>query len=76
MSRASRGFRLAGMLIRFLLILAVFSVIGFLLWRVFFSSKPPKDLTHLTPNAALSAAYEQEIRAITDRYIYSFKELL
>ncbi len=60
MSRASRGFRLAGMLIRFLLILAVFSVIGFLLWRVFFSSKPPKDLTHLTPNAALSAAYEQE----------------
>lgn len=60
MSRASRAFRLAGMLIKFLLIAAVFTVIGFLIWRVFYSTKVPESVESLTPSDALYAAYEED----------------
>ncbi len=60
MSRASRSLRLFGMLIKFLLLAAVFSVIGFLIWRVFYSTKVPESVESLTPGDALYAAYEEE----------------
>ena len=58
MSRASRGFRIAGILIRAISVSLVFGVIAFLLWRVF-SSGIPKDIDKITVNSALAEAYEE-----------------
>ncbi len=58
MSRASRGFRIFGKTVKILFFLLVFSVIFFLLWRVF-SSDDPKSMEQLTVNDKLCAAYEQ-----------------
>lgn len=58
MSRASRGFRLTGKIIKALFFTVIFSLIGILLWRIA-SSSDPKSMKAVTPNDALLAAYEQ-----------------
>ncbi|MBE6546139.1 MAG: hypothetical protein E7668_01700 [Ruminococcaceae bacterium] len=58
MSRVSRGFRITGWVIKCLFFATVFSVIAFLLWRVF-SSGDPKSMKTITPNEKLCAAYER-----------------
>ena len=57
MSRASKGFRIAGNLIKFTATAVVMGVIALLLWRIF-SSGTPSSLKAITPNDDLSAAYE------------------
>ena len=59
MSRASRGFRIFGKTVKILFFLLVFSVIFFLIWRIF-SSGNPKGMEGVTPNEKLAAVYEQE----------------
>ena len=59
MSRASRGFRLAGKIVKGLFYTVIFSVIALLLWRVF-SSGDPKSIEGLTVNESLVSAYERE----------------
>ncbi len=56
MSRVSRGFKLAGFLIKFLFTLLVAFVCGFLIWRMV-SSSTPKELTRLTVNEDIKTAY-------------------
>ena len=60
MSRVSRGFRIFGRVIKALFFLLVFSVIFFLIWRVFSSTKPPKSVAELTVNEDLYEAYQNE----------------
>ena len=57
MSRASKGFRIAGNLIKFTAAAVVMGVIALLLWRIF-SSGTPSSLKAMIPNDDLSAAYE------------------
>lgn len=57
MSRASKGFRIAGNLIKFTAAAIVAGVIALLLWRIF-SSGTPSSLKAMIPNDDLSAAYE------------------
>ncbi len=57
-SMASRGFRIAGRVVKAVALGLVFGVIIFLLWRIF-SADTPKALKALTPNEKLSAAYEK-----------------
>ena len=57
MSRASRGFRIAGYLIKFAATALVAGVIIALLLRIF-SSGTPRELKAMTPNDRLAAAYE------------------
>jgi len=59
MSRVSRGFRVAGKIVKGLFFAMVFSVIALLLWRVF-SSGDPKSMEALTVNEELVAAYERQ----------------
>jgi hypothetical protein len=59
MSRVSRGFRIAGKTVKAVFYLLVFSLIFFLLWRIF-SSDNPKSMEGLTLNDKVYAAYEQE----------------
>ena len=68
MSRASKGFRIAGNLIKFAAACGVAAVIILLLWRIF-SSGTPKELKAMTPNEKLSAAYE-----IYGNDLYMFKQ--
>ena len=58
MSRVSRGFRITGWVIKSLFYIVIFSVIFFLLWRIF-SSGNPRSMQALTPNEKLCAAYER-----------------
>ena len=58
MSRVSRGFRIAGNLLKAVVACAVAGVIIFLLWRIF-SSGTPTDLKAMTPNEPLAQAYEE-----------------
>ena len=58
MSRASRGFRLTGKIIKTLFFTLIFSVIGILLWRMA-SSGDPRSMKTVTVNDALHSAYEQ-----------------
>ncbi len=58
MSRASRGFRMFGRIIKILFFLLIFSVIFFLFWRIF-SSGNPKSMEGVTPNDKVVAAYEE-----------------
>lgn len=66
MSRASRGFRIFGFLIKFSATLVVASVCGLLLWRVF-SSKTPRSLTNISVNDAVYDAYSDD----KELYIFS-----
>ncbi len=59
MSRASRGLRIFGKTVKILFYMLIFSVIFFLLWRVF-SSGNPKTMEGVTLNDKVAAAYEQE----------------
>ena len=59
MSRVSRSFRIAGKTVKAVFYLLVFSVIFFLLWRIF-SSDNPKSMEGLTLNDKVYAAYEQD----------------
>ena len=60
MSRVSRGFRFFGRVIKALFFLLIFSVIFFLIWRVFSSTKPPQSVASLTVNEDLYEAYLDE----------------
>ena len=60
MSRVSRGFRIFGRIVKALFFVLVFSVIFFLIWRVFSSTKPPKSVSGLTVNDDLYEAYLSE----------------
>lgn len=64
MSRASRGFRLTGKIIKGLFFTLIFSLISLLLWRMF-SSSDPKSMKTLTVNDRLYAAYEQKGEALS-----------
>ena len=56
MSRASRGFRIAGRIIKLSAFAVIFAVIALLLWRIT-SSGTPKSMDVLTPNDRLEEAY-------------------
>ena len=57
MSRASKGFRIAGNLIKFTASAIITGIIALLLWRIL-SSGTPSSLKAMIPNDSLSAAYE------------------
>ena len=57
MSRALRWLRITGKIVKLIFFAIVFSVIIFLLWRIF-SSSDPKTVSTMTPNAKLCEAYE------------------
>ncbi len=57
MSRASKGFRIAGNLIKFAAASVIAAVIILLLWRIV-SSGTPGELDAMIPNDRLAAAYE------------------
>ena len=57
MSRASKGFRIAGNLIKFAAASVVAAVIIILLWRII-SSGTPRALDAMLPNERLAAAYQ------------------
>jgi len=75
MSRASRTLRLLGRAIKILFVIFIFSVIAFLVWRAFLSTKIPENIEALKPDAELIEAYiddptlegmfRQEQRSIT-----------
>lgn len=56
MSRVSRGFKIAGWIVKTLFALFIAAVCGFLLWRVF-SSSSPKTMESISVNEAISDAY-------------------
>ena len=60
MSRPRKSYTLwiLGHVLRALCGLAIFAMCAFLVWRVAFSQKPPKDMRYLADNEILSAAYE------------------
>ncbi len=49
--------RIAGYIVRAVTTLLIFSTVGLILWRVFFSAKLPERIDVLTPNTALREAY-------------------
>jgi len=59
MSRASRAFRIAGKVIKYLFILLIVAINAFLLWRIF-GSNDPSSMKALSPNEALVEAYEKD----------------
>lgn len=64
MSRASRGFRLTGKIIKILFFTLIFSLIGILLWRMA-SSGDPKSMKTITVNDSLYEAYEEKGKALS-----------
>lgn len=70
MSRASRGFRIAGRVIKIASLGVVFGVIIFLLWRIF-SAGTPGELKSLRVNDGVARAYEE-----SDGQIYMFRQNL
>ena len=59
MARPRKSYYLwiAGKVLSGLLMLGIFAMIFFLLWRVFFSGKIPKEVKGLSPNAVLAEVY-------------------
>lgn len=57
--KQSYGLWVTGLILRGLFTALIFFVCAFLLWRVFFSSKLPREMKRLAPNAALAAAYAE-----------------
>ncbi len=49
--------RIAAYAVRTVTALLIFSTVGLILWRVFFSANMPKNIDALTPNASLREAY-------------------
>lgn len=68
MSRASKGFRIAGNLIKFTAAAIVAGVIALLLWRILYSGTP-SGLKAMTPNEPLATAYE-----LYGNDLYMFKQ--
>ncbi len=68
MSRVKRTFRLLWLAVKIIFTVFVFSVIGFLVWRAFFSVALPDEMEPLMPNAALVAAYEAD-PSLSDAFI-------
>ena len=60
MSRAMRAVRLIGKATKFLLVIFVFSIIAFLVWRAFISTKIPDEVADLYIDDALSLSIEEE----------------
>ena len=63
-----RAPRIIGRIIGILVGLFVFAVCGLLVWRMFFSTKIPKNIDTMTPNTILSEAYEAHNGNLTYRY--------
>ena len=63
-----RAPRIIGWVTRLLFSLFIFSVCGLLIWRVFISTKIPKSIDTITPNARLTEAYEANGGALTLQY--------
>lgn len=63
-----RSARAVGALFRFLFSLLICSVIGIVIWRVFFSTSVPKEVKYLQGNDVLSAAYAEHDGNLTFRY--------
>ena len=59
MSRASKGFRIAGNLIKFTAAAIIAGVIALLVWRIY-TSGTPSDLKAMIPNDRLATAYEDQ----------------
>ena len=66
-----RAPRIIGWIIRALTALLIVSVLGVLIWRMVFSTKIPKSIDVMTPNAKLSEAYEANGGNLT----YCYQEL-
>ena len=62
------AFRVAGKIIKTICIVAVFSVIAFLIWRAFFSGILPKSMESLVINDSLAEAYEKHDGKLTVKY--------
>ena len=60
MSRAARVIRLIGKVTKFLLVLLVFGVTAFLLWRAFVSTKLPENVADIYIDEKLEAAIEAD----------------
>ena len=60
--------RIIGRITKLLFSLFIFGVCAILIWRVFFSTKIPKEIDFLTPNARLTEAYEANGGKLTLRY--------
>ena len=67
MSRPKSSYTLwiLGILLRALFVLLIVAVCTLLVWRVFFSQRPPRAMRTLSDNAALSAAYEANGKNLT-----------
>ena len=63
-----RAPRIASRITRLLFSLFIFSVCGILVWRVFFSTKIPKELDSLLPNETLCEAYAENNGVLTLQY--------
>ena len=57
--KTSYALWMTGIFLRFLFVLAIAAVWGWLIWRVFFSQSVPGELKHISDNEVLSAAYGQ-----------------
>lgn len=55
--RTSYKLWLAGRLVRLLFVLLIIAVWALMLWRIFISNNPPKEMKSLSPNAVLCDAY-------------------
>ena len=63
-----RAPRIAGRITKLLFSLFIFSICGILVWRVFFSTKIPKDLNALLPTPSLREAYAENGGELTLQY--------
>lgn len=60
--------RIIGRVIKSLIVLLVVAINAILIWRVFFSTQPPKEIAHLQANEALVSAYETHGDSLTLRH--------
>ena len=60
--------RIIGRISKLMISLFVFSVCGLLIWRVFFSTKIPKEIDTMIPNARLTEAYQTKGDQLTLQY--------
>ena len=63
-----RAPRIIAWVIRFLTAILIFSILGTMVWRVFFSANIPKNIEVMAPNAKLTEAYEANGGNLTFRY--------
>lgn len=63
-----RAPRIIGRISKLMFSLFIFSVCGLLIWRVFFSTKIPKEIDTMIPNAKLTEAYQAKRDQLTLQY--------